>query len=483
MPHRSRAAKPALILTLCLLAGASAGCQRADPFTGRRILADLEHARILIPDGSGAAPVIHAASVLPDSGPITLADLLSVAEAHSPDLAASESGIGIAAGQAWQASLYPNPRVELSTEDLSWRRGPSDAKTTVGFTQPIVLGDRLRAARNAAEAEQAAQAAELESRRRILFGEVAVLHSRLIAIREQQRLFVELRGLVNSTLETAQARFEAKAAPETDVIRPRVELHRLDAALARLQQESLAAAKELSLLLGDDPIDLSRLEGAISLTPDALDLSALEGAVRRTHPSLAVADREIEAAAARLQLVNAERTPDLDVRVGVGYNAEIESGVVDVGVGMTVPLWDARQGDALSARFGLARARQERAGIETGLLRRLASAAGEYEAARAQLDTFRDRIVPDAERAFGQTSEGYRGGRTTFLEMLDAQRTLTEARVTLNELASAVAASWAKIIQIVGPEWSDSHAAAPAAAHEVGSPTNHERPEGAETTP
>ncbi|MBL9030264.1 MAG: TolC family protein [Phycisphaerae bacterium] len=464
--------------TIALFLGV-AGCSGRHPLSGRGILDDLERDRI--PIASDVVRVTpgpdHSTVQLPASGPISLADLFAVAEAKNPDLAASRSEVGIAAGALWQASLYPNPRVDVASEDISWRDGFADAKTTVGFTQPFILGDRRRAAVAATTAERAARLAAVEARRRSLFGDIAVEYARLVARREQQRLYAELRQLADRTLSAAQTRFEARAAPETDVIRPRVEVYRIDAALGRLAQEQRASVKQLGLLLGGVEVDAARLDGAVPLTPGSLDAEVLEAAVRGGHPTLLVADKEIEAAEARLERERAERTPDLDVRVAAGYRGESDDGIVEVGAGMTIPLWDAREGSILSARFALMQARQQRMATENDLLGRLAAALGEYEAAKAQLDTFRDKIVPDAQRAFEQTTEGYRAGRSSFLDLLDAQRTVTEARVTLTDLASAATAARAKVIQIVGPEGLNS-----SSPLHVPSPTE-ERPQGAEVKP
>lgn len=456
MPSRLGAVRASYMLAVLAGLATFAGCAGTEPHTGRKILEDLERDHVRLPDEAGNFPQPEERVSLPATGPITLADLLGVAERSSPDLAAAKSGIGIAAARAWQTSLYPNPRLDLTTEDIAWRNDASDPTVTVGVTQPIVIGDRREAAKKAGRAEQSAKAAEADARRRVLFGDVAVLYSHLIAIRDQERLYTELHDLVERTLAAAQARFDAKAAPETDVIRPRVELYQVEAAIGRLKQERTAAAKELALLVGLDAIDASRLDGSVTLTPEPMNAESLESLVRSSHPVLVAADRRIDAANARLEQVKAEKTPDLDVRVGVGYNGEMESGVVDLGLGMTLPLWDTREGDVLAGRFEVLQVHQERAAIESELLRNLASALGEFEAAKVQLDTFRDKIVPDAQRSFDQTSEGYKGGRSSFLDLLDAQRTLTEARVTLTELASAVVAARAKVIQIVGPEGSSS---------------------------
>jgi cobalt-zinc-cadmium efflux system outer membrane protein len=165
----------------------------------------------------------------------------------------------------------------------------------------------------------------------------------------------------------------------------------------------------------------------------------------------------------------------------VGYNGERDTGVAEFGVGAEIPAWDARQGDILSARFGVVGARQRLAASEIDLLARLAGALGEYEAARVQLETFRDRIVPDARRAFTQTGDAYRAGNATFLDMLDAQRTLSDARVTLAELTAEAAEARAAVAGIVGPEGLLLGVRTLQSAAEVS--TTSQRPAGAEVGP
>ncbi|MCI0674970.1 MAG: TolC family protein [Phycisphaerales bacterium] len=396
------------------------------------------------------APSAHSA--LPDAGPISLADLLALAEARNPALAAARSEVGIAAGQVWQAHLYPNPRLEVASDEVPFDSGFDNGITTVSMTQPIVLGDRLSAATDAAEAEKAASRAKLELRAREIFGEIAQLHARLLAIRQAQTLYDELAELGGRTLSMARTRFEARAAPETEVIRPQIELHQIDLARARLIKENDAALRQLELLLGGVEIDADRLAGEVTDNPPAIDLDAVATQVRQGHPALAMADREIAAAQARLERIGAERVPDLEVRAGAGYQGEIDEGIFEVGAGVTLPLWDNRQGDILAARFDLMRARHLREATQNDLLGRLAEVHGEYESARAQLATVRDQIVPAALRSFEQTQEAYRGGRAVFLELLDAQRTVTEARATLIELGGAAAAARARMMQIVGSD-------------------------------
>lgn len=467
MPHRFALQMvrgiPALAIVL-------AGCAGDPQSSGRAILDGLQRDGIPLPP-PGDAPPAATAAALPDAD-ITLADLLDAAERAHPELGAARSRVGAAAGRAWQASLYPNPSVDVEVEDIGFREGLDTAETTVGFRQPLILGGRRQAATAAAGAERAARLAEVESVRREVLGAVAEVHTRVLALREESRVLAELLEITGRTLATAEARFEAGAAAEPEVIRPRVEVFALRGALGRAGRAQAAAEARLGLLVGADRVPAGRLAGAVDPHPTALDLDRLSRAVR-AHPDLLAADREIDAAAARLERVRAERVPDLDVRVGAGYAGERGQGIVELGAGMEVPLWDRRQGEELAARFELMQMRQRRAAREAFLLGELAGAHGEYEAAREQLAIMRDSILPGAQRAFDQIGEAYRAGRAPFLELLDAQRALLEARRTEAQLAGEAGTHRARIARLAGIEFLTGSDISP----------THAAPRGAEVLP
>src|SRR5690606_29383919 len=138
----------------------------------------------------------------------------------------------------------------------------------------------------------------------------------------QQGLVRELISVAEQTLGIAETRFEARAVAEPDVIRPRVEVLQLRADRQRIAHELAAAEKQLGLALDTGPITAERLASHISMTPGPIDESELVAAVEASHPSLIVADRDVEWARATLERLRAEREPDLNLTVGVGYSEE-----------------------------------------------------------------------------------------------------------------------------------------------------------------
>lgn len=436
-----------LAMLLAVL-GALGGC--SGPLTDDEFLHRLSRDGIPRPDLHASAPSRRAADPAPTlpGRDIALTDLLRRADEANPDIRAARASVGAAAGGAWQAGLYPNPTANVTTGEIGFEGDSSN--TIVGITQPIVIGSRLRAAVAAADAEQAARLADVERVRREVLGRVVELHARVQELAAQLVLIDELLGIGEKTLSIAEARFEARAVAEPDVIRPRVEVYQLRSDRRRIARELAVAERQLGLILDLEPIAADRLTGGDLTDPAPLDERSLVAAVETGHPALLIADRRIDAAAATLERIRAERIPDLNVTAGVGYSEEGDQGIAELGVGAEIPIWNRRQGDIMTARFELMQRRQERAARRNDLLARLAEELGAYNAACDQLVILRDRVVPESQRAFDQIDEAYRAGRASFIDLLDAQRTLMQSRRTLIELTGDASVARARVAAIAG---------------------------------
>jgi cobalt-zinc-cadmium efflux system outer membrane protein len=103
-----------------------------------------------------------------------------------------------------------------------------------------------------------------------------------------------------------------------------------------------------------------------------------------------------------------------------------------------LPVFDRNQGGLLEA---LRRADKARDDLRAAALRLGAEVTGNHERLKALLmeaQTLRQEIVPGARSAYEAASKGYELGKFSFLDVLDAQRTLFQARTQyLRSLADA----------------------------------------------
>ena len=84
------------------------------------------------------------------------------------------------------------------------------------------------------------------------------------------------------------------------------------------------------------------------------------------------------------------------------------------------------------------------------VLTELAATYAELSSAFAEATTLQNDVLPGAQSAFEAFSEGYRQGKFGFLDVLDAQRTLFEARGRYLEALTAYHRAVADMERLIG---------------------------------
>lgn len=440
---------PFLVLA-CLLSGCGGRTEVM------RILDDLRSEGLLDDDAGEIRPTRSDADrssfAWPTEDPISEAAVLAAADRLNPEIGAARARIGVVGGRAWQASFYPNPSLELESENI--RPGNGDfgvSQTTVGISQPIVISGRLDAAIATGQTRVSAERMELEAVRRQVHGAVSRELSEVAYLREAIERHEQLRSIAERTLEIASARFDARAAPESETLRARVEYNSLGIAIDRLRGDLAVSAERLAALLGGQAAPLARI--TVDPDPQRLDLPPLEAlaaSVRTNHPAVLAAQFRVEAAQREVDLERARRYPDLTARIGVGIDHSDDKGFVEAGLGIPLPILNANDGNILAARFGVIERRERVTATTAELVGHLGEAYRRWESAVNRLAAFERDVLIDAQRAYDQAKDGYEAGSLAFLDLLDAQRTLTEANIAQVELIRIVSQSLSGVYEVIG---------------------------------
>ena len=119
---------------------------------------------------------------------------------------------------------------------------------------------------------------------------------------------------------------------------------------------------------------------------------------------------------------------------------------------MPLPVVNRHQGAILEAQHRLAKAGEERRAAVVRVHTALAAAYATLTAAFAEATALREESIPGARRVFEATSEGYRQGKFSLLDVLDAQRTLFEARGQYIEALATYHKAVADAERLIGGE-------------------------------
>jgi cobalt-zinc-cadmium efflux system outer membrane protein len=389
-----------------------------------------------------------AASALPamaQAAPLTLERALQSAFAHNPSLAAAQWEIGVAEGDRQQAGLIPNPQVSWEAEDTRRR----SRTTTLMLSQPLELGGKRGARIEVAERAQDAASIELERRRNELRADVfQAFYNSTIA---QQRLLLTEQSLqlAERGLRVAQGRINAGKAAPVEAMRAQVQLSQVRLELRRAERDQATAYQQLAQVTGAPQATFTRVEEPTTALPAIASPQTLLDRLPTTA-ELRLARLQINQKEASLGLEKALRIPDLTVSIGSQYSETDRERVNLLGVSMPIPLFNRNQGNVLAAARRTDQARDLRNASELRLRSEVQSGLEQWATANTEVNAFNQVILPAAQSAVDTATRGFEMGKFNFLDVLDAQRTLFEARSQYLQAVADSTDAWVRIERIYG---------------------------------
>lgn len=191
------------------------------------------------------------------------------------------------------------------------------------------------------------------------------------------------------------------------------------------------------------------VKGDLSATrpvPTVADLLARVG----SNPDLARFRTEAELYQAKLEEERAGAWPDITVTGGVKHLRETDDEAFLAGFSLPLPLFDRNQGNIAAALAGAERAREEERAASLAVRTGLAAAWQELKLAAGEARALREGVLPVATEAFEAARAGFKAGKFAYLDVLDAQRTLFDARQLLIEALAAYHHALADVDRLVG---------------------------------
>ena len=364
-------------------------------------------------------------------GDITLRQALSLALMKNPELAAFSWEVRAREARTLQAGLLPNPELEFEVAEFggSGESAEFDAAVlALSLSQTIELGGKRSKRARVAEIEQDIAGWDYEAKRLDVFTETTKTFVSVLAAQERVELSRNSFQLARKVHHAVTERVKSgKVAPleqsRAEVI---VSTSRID--LQRAERELETARKRLSVAWGSNIPLFGEARGAFeTVLPGLPSLDELIGQITQS-PDMTRWDAEIQLRRAALKVEEAARIPDLSVAAGIERSEETSEDTFLAGVSMSVPLFDRNQGGIAEARYNLSKTEREQRGAAVQIRLALSEAYQALSSAAQDAATLRTDVLPVARQAFDAASEGYELGKFTFLDVMDAQRTLFEVK-------------------------------------------------------
>ena len=142
---------------------------------------------------------------------------------------------------------------------------------------------------------------------------------------------------------------------------------------------------------------------------------------------------EAERAIADAQLRQARAEGRLDPSVGVGVRQLRETGdrALVASLSVPLPLFDRNQGNVAAARSDIQAAEARRNSVLTNTQAAIANARAALDAADARVAALAGSAINQAREALRLAELSYRAGKSSLIELLDAQQAYSETQAEL----------------------------------------------------
>lgn len=370
-----------------------------------------------------AQPVaITAASSQHSLSALTLASAVQLALENNPEISAARREIDAAQGARTQAGAYQNPTLSLEVEDV--RR--DSRTTTVVLSQPFELGGKRAARMAVAERTVDLAGAQLATRQAGLRASVTAAFFAALISQERVRLAQTALELARTGSQTAGKRVASGKVSPVEETRAKVAEANVRLELVQAQGELLTSLQELRALTAHS-VAIEVLDGNALVLPRLPAQEALEARIDNA-PALRQAHLDMQRLGALADLENARRMPDITVSAGVQRAQDQGRNQAVIGISVPLPFFDTNRGNLAEALGRQYKAEDEARAIELRLRADVAAARQRHATASAEVAVLQSEILPGAQSAFDAARKGFEMGKFDYLETLDAQRTLLQAR-------------------------------------------------------
>jgi len=383
---------------------------------------------------------VHAQTQVQAAPALTLEQAQELAASRSFAVSAARREVDATDGALRQAGAYRNPQLTASVEDTQ----SATRTTTATLDFPIEFGGKRAARVDAAERAKELAQAELRNAQAALRADVVRAFFGVLVAQERVALSTNSADLAMRAADVVGKRVAAGKVSPVDETRVRVDQANAQLEAAEATAELQSARQELAALWGDRQLGFAGVQGDVERIPAGRSSDELLRELEAS-PALLTSRIEVDRRKALVDVERSKGVPDLTLSVGATRANDIGRTQAIVGVSIPLPFFDRNQGATYEAARRADKASDEYQATRVRLATELQRASSQLTVATHAAQTLKATVLPAAQQAHDAATRGFEAGKFGFLDVIDAQRSLLQARArylaalsTSNEAAAAI---------------------------------------------
>lgn len=404
------------------------------------------------PPADAPKPPEPAPPMKEPTGALTLREALALALTENPELAPFAWQARANEARILQAGLRLNPELGLQVEDVLGTgdfSGGKEAQITLQLSQVIELGGKRAARTELASQARGVTKSDYELKRVEVLGDVAQRFIQVVANQHALDLALTNRQLAEDALRTVQERVTAGKGSALEERKAQVALARGELLVEGARHELNAARKKLAASWRSTRPVFEKAEADLFARKPVPSFEGFASRISKS-PEIARWVSEKKLREAEIKLADARRVPNITVGGGIRHLQGFNDQALVFGFSMPLQLFDRNQGGAAEARALLGRTEAEQKAAEVRLGMILLGLYEEMAHDAHIMEGVQREILPKAEDALAISREGFTQGRFSYLEVLDAQRTIFDVKQEYIRAATAYHQFLVELERLIG---------------------------------
>jgi len=348
---------------------------------------------------------------------------LGLAMGANPEISVALREQEATEGVRIQAGVRHNPYISSEIQDT--RRNTQ--QITLQFNQEIELGNKRESRLDIEDILHTKATAELDALKATIQANTVNAFYEVLGAQERLALSKSSFEVANAAVNAATKRVNAGKSSPVEETKANIAASSAKIELNQSNSQLNSARKRLSALWGNPSPVFEQAYGDVEnipLVPSFENLLAL----LENAPAIVIANLEVSARGGSIKLARSQSTPNITISAGIVNNQELGLNQAILGLSVPIPLFDRNQGNVQEAVSLQYKAQDELIALKTQLATKLAGEHERLSVARLSAISLREEILPGAQNAFEAANKGFNAGKFNFLDVLDAQRTLFQAK-------------------------------------------------------
>lgn len=365
---------------------------------------------------------------------MSLRNAISKTFEQNPQLRTFSYSLKAQGGRQLQASLAASPELSFTIEDAAGTgnfKGVDNAQATLSIGW-VLEGEIRQAYIDASRADTLSLSTEADIKRLDVAAETARFYLACLANQARLNNAAKTVELAKETVSAVKKRASAGRAPEAELARAQAEVARRELVQEDIVHELSSAIRLLAAQWGETQPGFVRVEGDIFSLPATLSFETLRARLEQSPEFVRlISDKRLKQA--QLKLAKSQGNSAWRVNLGIRHFETTHDQALVAGISIPFGERSQNSGRIAEARERLSQTQAKEDELRVRFETTLYVLSQELQHSQHRLDTYRNQIIPQLEKALKETRRAYKLGRYSYLEWRSVQADLLDARSALVE--------------------------------------------------